>query len=69
MTMDYTKFDITTKEVNEYLEFLDIERKDFEKHYLMYDIMFYVLASAAAVVFCRFFDFSLVLTKVIELFA
>lgn len=66
MVINYNKLDITKEEMNKYLNFLDNKQEDGEEQYLVHDIIFYIFVLAATVVFYRFFDFSLVLTKAID---
>ena len=58
---------ITTEEMNEYLLALDEKQEDSEKQFLIYDILFYVFASACAIVFFRLFDLSWLIARVMML--
>ena len=58
---------ITTEEMNEYLLVLDKKQKDTDEQFLIYDIVFYVFASACAIVLFRLFDLSWLIAKVMML--
>lgn len=58
--------DITTEEMNRYLAYLERKQEDFEKHYHLYEVMFYAFASAFLFFFYSTFDFTWLLAKVIE---